>query len=69
MKPMGLRERVRLAIDSPVDDVQRTLNDAPELDAATRLSLQLNGWFAGIAGALEEIAIEIDHLRERKDQE
>jgi hypothetical protein len=60
---VGLRERVRMAIDGPVGEAQKLLDGAPGADEHARLSMLVNGWFRGIAGALEEIALEVDALR------
>lgn len=62
---MGLRERVQHAIEGPVGESHKLLDDAPNADVETKVSILVNGWFRGISAALEELAIAIDDLRER----
>jgi hypothetical protein len=61
---MGLRERVRHAIKGPVEESHKLLDEAPNADVETKVSILVNGWFRGISAALEELAIAIDDLRE-----
>jgi hypothetical protein len=63
---MGLRERVQQAVEGPVRESERLLLDVQEADAETRLSILINGWCRGVSAALEELAIAIDDLRERR---
>jgi hypothetical protein len=62
---VAVRERIRQAIQAPVDRAEATLAEAPDADATSRLLIFLNGWFQGISAGLEEIAIELDSLRGR----
>ena len=57
---MGVRERVHDAIDSSTTRAAKTLAEAPHADPHERLTILVNGWFEGIAAALEEIALELD---------
>ena len=66
---MGLRERVRQAIERPVEESEKLLAELGEADAATRLPLLLSGWFRGLAAALEELAIAVDDLQARAGRE
>jgi hypothetical protein len=65
---MGLRERVSMAITSPVDEARKLLEETQHADEHVRLSILLDGWFRGIAGALDELAVEIDAMREERGQ-
>jgi hypothetical protein len=58
-----LRDRVRGAIEAPVSESERLLNDLPSATTETRLSIQISGWGRGLAAALEEIAIAVDELQ------
>jgi hypothetical protein len=60
---VAVRDRVREAIESSVDEAARTLAEAPDADDHVRLTILLEGWFRGLAGALEEIAVELDSKR------
>jgi hypothetical protein len=60
---VGVRERVQRAIESPVAEAERVLAEAPHAKPHERLSILMNGWFRGIAGALDELAIELESLR------
>jgi hypothetical protein len=55
---------VQRAIEGPVADAAKLVDEAAHADDHTKLSLQLNGWFRGIAAALEELAVELEVLRE-----
>jgi hypothetical protein len=57
---MGARERVQAAIDSATSRAEKNLAEAPNADPHERLTILVNGWFQGIAAALEEIAVELD---------
>jgi len=63
---MSLRERVQRAIASPVDDAERLLAQTPHAGDHERLTILIEGWFRGLAGALEELAIEVDELRRER---
>jgi hypothetical protein len=52
-----------MAIDAGVDDAQKVLREAASAGDDERLSILLNGWFRGIAAALEELAVELDTMR------
>jgi hypothetical protein len=60
----GLRERIRLAIEAPVGDAEKLLNDLKDADSETRLTILISGWSRGLASALEELAIAVDELHE-----
>jgi len=62
---MTLQARVHTALEAPVTAAEKILDELPEGDAHERLGIQLDGWGRGIADALEEIASELDTLRER----
>lgn len=57
---MGLRERVQAAVNASTGRAEKVLNEAAHADEHERLTILVNGWFQGIAAALEEIAIELD---------
>ena len=60
-----LRKRVRDAIEGPVSESEKLLNDLTTATADTRLAIQISGWGRGLAAALEEIAIAVDELRSK----
>jgi hypothetical protein len=60
----GLRERIRLAIEAPVEEAEKLLNELKDADGETRLSILISGWSRGLASALEELAIAVDELRQ-----
>jgi hypothetical protein len=60
---VGVRERVQRAIESPVAEAERVLAETPHAKPHERLSVLMTGWFRGIAGALDELAIELELLR------
>src|SRR4051795_3576218 len=60
----GLRERIRKAIEAPVRDAEKLLNELSDADGDTRLSILISGWSRGLAAALEELAIAVDELRQ-----
>jgi hypothetical protein len=62
---MGARERVRDAIAGPVDAAEQELLELEDADTATRLTVLIDGWARGLAGALEELAIAVDELERR----
>lgn len=62
---MSLQNRVHTALETPVAAAEKLLVELPEDDVHNRLGIQIDGWGRGIADALEEIAIELDSLRER----
>jgi hypothetical protein len=60
---MGVLARVQRAIGAPTAEAQKLLAETPNADDHERLSVLVNGWFRGLAGALEELAIELDAIR------
>ena len=58
-----LRERIRLAIEAPVREAEKLLNELKDADSETRLSILISGWSRGLASALEELAIAVDELQ------
>jgi len=60
----GLRERIRLAIEAPVKEAEKLLNELKDADSETRLSILISGWSRGLASALEELAIAVDELQQ-----
>ena len=60
---MGVLARVQRAIEGPTAQAEKVLAETPNAGADERLSVLVNGWFRGIAGALEELAIELDAMR------
>ncbi|HEY2371262.1 MAG TPA: hypothetical protein VGH82_01815 [Gaiellaceae bacterium] len=62
---MSLQNRVHSALEAPVVAAEKILDELPVDDVHQRLAIQLDGWGRGIADALEEIARELDSLRER----
>jgi hypothetical protein len=62
---VGARERVRDAIEGPVDAAAEELRDLRDADAEERLTVLIDGWARGLAAALEELAIAIDELERR----
>lgn len=65
---MGVRERVQRAIESPVAEAERLLAEARNAKRSERLTILMTGWFRGIAGALDELAIELDAVRAEQTQ-
>lgn len=57
---MGLRERIRRAIQEPVDEAEKLLDELQDADGETKLSILISGWGRGLAAGLEELAIAID---------
>jgi hypothetical protein len=62
---MSLENRVHTAVETPVVAAEKLVGELPQDSPHERLAIQLDGWGRGIAGALEEIALELDSLRER----
>jgi hypothetical protein len=60
-----LRERIQLAIEAPVTEAEKLLNELKDADSETRLSILISGWSRGLASALEELAIAVDELQQR----
>lgn len=65
---MGVRERVQRAIESPVAEAERLLAEAPNAKRSERLTILMTGWFRGIAGALDELAIELETIRAEQEE-
>ena len=62
---MAVRDRVQRAIEAPTAEAQKLLAETPHADPYERLSVLVSGWFRGLAAALEELAVEIDAMREQ----
>ena len=62
----GLRERIRRAIEAPVDESQKLLSELKDASPETQLSVLISGWARGLAAGLEELAIAVDELLERE---
>jgi hypothetical protein len=59
----GLRQRIQRAIEAPVGEAEKLLNELQDADSETRLSILISGWSRGLAAALEELAIAVDELQ------
>jgi hypothetical protein len=59
-----LRERIREALDGPVEEADKLLSELTTASSETKLSILISGWGRGLAAALEELAIAIDDLRQ-----
>ena len=57
---MGQRERIRRAIQEPVNEAEKLLDELQDADGETKLSILISGWGRGLAAGLEELAIAID---------
>lgn len=62
---MELRERIRRAVAGEVDRAEALLAEAVGAPPDERLLLYLGGWFRGLAAGLEELAGEVEALRQR----
>jgi hypothetical protein len=60
---MAERERVKKAIEAPVDEATKLLGESRDADVETRLAMRIDGWGRGLAAGLEELAIAIGELR------
>lgn len=60
---MSERERVRHAIEGPVEEAVKLVDASAAADVETRLSMLINGWGRGLAAGLEELAIAVGDLR------
>jgi len=65
---MSVRERVVSAIEARVTEADKLLAETADADDHTRLSILVSGWFRGLAGALEEIAVELDEQRRERQE-
>ncbi len=64
---MSERERVKSAIEGPVEEATKILDQSAGADVETRLSILINGWGRGIAAGLEELAIAVSDLRRGRE--
>jgi hypothetical protein len=62
---MSLQNRVHTALETRVGAADKLVGELSDDEVHKRLAIQLDGWGRGIADALEEIALELDALRER----
>jgi hypothetical protein len=62
---MGLRERIRHAIQEPVTGSAKLLDGLKDPAMETKLSIQISGWGRGLAAGLEELAIAIEQLQQQ----
>jgi hypothetical protein len=62
---MGQRERVRQAIEAPVSEADKLLEELESADTETRLSILISGWGRGLAAGLEELALAVDDLHQQ----
>ena len=60
---MPERERVRKAIEAPVAEAAKLLEESSGADVETRLAMLVDGWGRGLAAGLEELAIAVGELR------
>jgi hypothetical protein len=57
------RERVQKAIEAPVTEAAKLLNESTGADVETRLAMRIDGWGRGLAAGLEELAVSLAELR------
>jgi hypothetical protein len=60
---MSERERVQRAVEGPVAEAMKLLDEARGADTETRLMILINGWGRGLSAGLEELALAIEGLR------
>ena len=60
---MPERERVQKAIEAPVAEAAKLLEESRGADVETRLAMLIDGWGRGLAAGLEELAIAVADLR------
>ncbi|HST14684.1 MAG TPA: hypothetical protein VLJ44_07530 [Gaiellaceae bacterium] len=60
---MPERERVQKAIEAPVAEATKLLEESGGADLETRLAMRIDGWGRGLAAGLEELAIAVAELR------
>ncbi len=60
---MGQRKRVQQAIEAPVSEANKLLEDLQNADSETRISILISGWGRGLAAGLEELAVAVDELQ------
>lgn len=66
---MAERERVKRAIEAPVADAAKLLEESRAADAETRLAMLIDGWGRGLAAGLEELAIAMTDLHRARSDE
>jgi hypothetical protein len=66
---MGERERIRKAIEGPVEYAEKLLAELQDADPDIRLAALINGWGRGLAAGLEELALAVEDLRTRPERE
>ena len=62
---MGVLARVQRTFGAPTAEAQKVLAETPNTEAYERLSVFVNGRFRGLAAAIEELALELDAMREQ----
>lgn len=60
---MAERERVKQAIEAPVAEAAKLLDESRSSDVETRLVMLIDGWGRGLAAGIEELAIAVAELR------
>lgn len=60
---MAERERVKRAIEAPVDEAAKLLDESSGAELETRLAMRIDGWGRGLAAGLEELAVTLAELR------
>jgi hypothetical protein len=63
---VGQREHVRKAIEAPVSESEKLLAELTNATTETKLSILISGWGRGLAAGLEELAIAIAELQEKR---
>jgi hypothetical protein len=66
---MATRERVHRAIEGPMTEAARLLEELRGASDEERVVVLLDGWFRGMAAALEELAVAIDQLAGRLEED
>jgi hypothetical protein len=65
---MADRERIREAIEGPVNEATKLLANSSSADLETRLTMLIDGWGRGLAAGLEELALSLTEIgRTEKD--
>jgi len=60
---MAERERVQHAVEGPVAEAMKLLDEARGADTETRLMILINGWGRGLSAGLEELALAVEGFR------
>jgi hypothetical protein len=60
---MAERERVQKAIEGPVGEAAKLIDEARGAEAEIRLMMLIDGWGRGLSAGLEELALAIESLR------